>query len=162
MLLMEGRGHSSLTTMDHRWPVRWRGNGSRWGRPPAPHVTRLAVGTNLDRDRVQASQSRHDLLTFAEVKTDGQERRAQRRDAELPRDGAESGPRSTMIALRGREGTCGTRKTSQSIDKIAPVFVDLFERTKDLFFILGHSCDSSASSARGRPPFALAYRIAAG
>ncbi len=32
MLLMEGRGHSSLTTMDHRWPVRWRGNGSRWGR----------------------------------------------------------------------------------------------------------------------------------
>ena len=31
MLRMEGRGHSSLTTMDHRWPVRHRGN-SAWGR----------------------------------------------------------------------------------------------------------------------------------
>lgn len=31
MLLMEGRTHSSLTTMNHRWPVRHRGN-SEWGR----------------------------------------------------------------------------------------------------------------------------------
>ncbi|MEQ4725458.1 Hint domain-containing protein [Nonomuraea sp. B19D2] len=31
MMRMEGRGHSSLTTLDHRWPVRHRGNSS-WGR----------------------------------------------------------------------------------------------------------------------------------
>lgn len=31
MLLMEGRGHSSLSTLNHRWPVRNKGN-STWGR----------------------------------------------------------------------------------------------------------------------------------
>lgn len=31
MVLMEGRGHSSLSTPNHRWPVRHKGN-SAWGR----------------------------------------------------------------------------------------------------------------------------------
>lgn len=31
MVLMDGRGHSSLSTLNHRWPVRHKGN-STWGR----------------------------------------------------------------------------------------------------------------------------------